>query len=115
MTIEHAYLLRGYALGQNAPQAVLDSVDALIARFTTIQPAPVEERRAPVEAPTEPLPQHVQQEQAPAPKKKHNWSPEARARQSQRMRERQAAGLMTRRKPEPTTPGEAPAPSQGGA
>jgi len=109
MTIEHAYLLKGYALGQNAPQAVLDAVEALIAHFTASEP--VEERQPQLEEPQLP----AEEPPSAAKKTRKPWSEEARAAAADRMRARRAAGPLTKSAPEPATPGEAPAPSQGGA
>jgi hypothetical protein len=107
-----AYLIKGWLLGANAPEEVWDALGAIIAMLSSIQvpmsPPEVnireESEPAMVEAATELI-------QAAPPRKKREWSPEAKAAAAERMRARQAAGLMKRK----SAPGEAPAPSQAGA
>src|SRR4051812_15376878 len=110
MMRDHAYLIKGYVVGHYPPQDVLDAVEALIAHFSTSEP--VEESRSPVEAPPEPPPQPIEKEQAPAPTKtRAPWSEERKAKQAEVMRATQARLKESKA----STPGEAPAPSQGGA
>ncbi|WP_088255367.1 hypothetical protein [Fimbriiglobus ruber] len=123
MAIEQAWLLKGWLLGQNAPKEITDAVEVLIGHFSHLK-AELREEISTAWSATK-SPQHIEpfiadeitaqpHNHQPTPKKKRNWSPESRAAQADRMRQRQAAGLMTR-KTETATPGKAKAPSQDGA
>ena len=109
MGIEHAWLLKGWVLAQDAPQEITDAVDSLIAGL----------RRPPTASPANEIAggevaHHAGPPAAPpvldiiGPKARKPWSPESRAAAAERMRRRQAG-----KKSHP--PGEAPAPSHSGA
>ena len=112
MAVEQAWLLKGFVLAHNAPAAVVEAVEAVIAelskgmREVTGSSEPI---RVKVPIAEEPLPDagtdHAEPEREGAdvlpapreeteestPKKQRNWSPEAKAAAAERMRAMQAA------------------------
>lgn len=112
MSINQAYLIKGWLLGEHPPQEIRDAIEVVIATLSCAPmsaPTPAlatreESKPLPVEAATEPEP-------TAAPRQKREWSREAKAAAGERMRARIAAGKMKRK----SAPGEAQAPSQGGA
>ena len=109
MLIERAFVLKGWLLGKDAPDTILATVDALIAvmRENSHPEVPVVAADIPAdrvaiqaeacEVPTVPDPDIHAVEATP--KKKHNWSPEARKAQGERMRVRMA--LKKAKSPQP--------------
>ncbi|MCE9565811.1 MAG: hypothetical protein K8U57_27620 [Planctomycetes bacterium] len=121
MTLNQAFLIKGWLLGEHPPKEVLEAIESVIEGLS--QPpaviAPMSVRvEPPLEDPTEdlatpdfrtcpPMQSILHPDDTPAPKTRREWSPEARAAAADRMRARQAAGLMTKK--EPAQPGGAPA------
>jgi hypothetical protein len=116
VTANHAWMLKGWLLGANAPSEIMEAVDQVIASLTTLPSPPhVPARAQEDEQPSAPLEGPAEENPEPE-KRRREWSPEARAAAAERMKARQAAGLMARRRPgDRPPPGEAPAPSMGGA
>lgn len=114
MSICSAYLLKGWLLAERAPAEVMEAVESVINCLKATQPdgaeghleisplvvAPVE----PADTPDEPA-RDDPTEQPQPPKKKHIWSPEARAAAAERMRKQRAAGMgPQKRVPQTQTP-----------
>jgi hypothetical protein len=127
MTLNHAWMLKGWLIGQTVPPEIMTAIETVI---TALTPA-VEERSNSGFSTAESfspgdkifmkglessflgvIPSDIK---PPQPKKRKEWSQESRDAAAKRMRERQAAGLMSKKLVGRTTPGEAQAPSQGGA
>ncbi len=115
MTLNHAWMLKGWLLAEHAPQPVMEAAEAVIASLTVkreISAEPVIEIAVPAlriqpqtewKKPTEPETVAIaERTEEPPPrrdtapsvpqklKKTRNWSPEQRAAASERMRQRQA-------------------------
>jgi hypothetical protein len=112
MSINQAYLIKGWLLGEHPPQEIKEAIEVVIAALSCT-PTPAQATVPPISQAGELPPIEVVTEPAPASpaRQKREWSPEAKAAASERMRARIAAGKMKRK----SSPGEAQAPSQGGA
>jgi hypothetical protein len=112
VSLHHAYILKGFCYGANAPEKVLESVEALIQSpqppqsisDRKVEPGTVTEASKP-EGAESPLEADASSQPV---KQKRSWSPEQREAAAERMRARQAAGLMKRKGR--ADPGEALAP-----
>jgi hypothetical protein len=101
MTVANAWLLKGYLVGIDAPQSILNAVDDLI---LSLSGNPLPELRGDQVA-DQPEPDTLSQAK---PRKRREWSPEQRAAAADRLRARREGGLL-KRKDQPE-PGEAEAP-----
>jgi hypothetical protein len=129
MRIEQAWLLKGFVLAHNAPAAIVEAADAVIAdlsRGTVEIAGSAEPIRVKVPVPEEPeadtdrteperenadvpgVPTRVPE--APATKKKRNFSPEARAAAGERMRAYQARKKADKQGSAPPSAEAAPKP-----
>ena len=111
MSVEQAWLLKGWLMAQDAPQPIMAAIDAVIAASSgvTATPPPVFIPQFSIAEPDEESP--PESGQAHEPKKRRAWSPEARAAQAERMRATQARLKEEKN----TSPGKSRAPSMGGA
>jgi hypothetical protein len=134
MTVNHAWMLKGWLLAEHAPAAIMQAAEKVIESltaaageippmFTTARPdatrlseaslfvAPLGE--AAVEGDTEaPATTTVAAKKS---RKKYEFTPEQRAAASARMKAMQAAKSLAKRNPGAVPTGEVPAPSMGGA
>lgn len=117
MSVNHAYLIKGWLLDKDPPKAVSEAMEAVIKALQQQEPVvhsgePLDVKIALLAAAPEP---EAQQPEAPKPPRKCAWSPEQRKAASDRMKARQANGELLRhgkRKPEmgearPSPQGEA--------
>ena len=113
-----AYLIKGWLLDKQPPEAVTEALEMIIAALTmpsdplpltlpqvvpatpphSVAPTEMISRQDPIFEPSEPAPVAGE---VSAAKKKRAWSEEARAAAAERMRARQAAGQMKGRKDAP--------------
>lgn len=116
MSICSAYLLKGWLLAERAPAEVMEAVESVIksiATATNTEPA----QTPPVQQPQELVVTgattiseilgraeevHTTPTDTPPSKKKHIWSPEARAAAAERMRKQRAAGMGPQKRALPT-------------
>ena len=109
MSINQAYLIKGWLLGEHPPKEVMEAIDAVIAGLSANTPCvEIHLPESSAIPSVEVIERDEPTDEQPKPeKKRREWSPEARAAAAERLRARQAAGLMKRK--EPAEPGEAQA------
>ncbi|WP_020472392.1 hypothetical protein [Zavarzinella formosa] len=117
MSIEPAWLLKGWLLAQNPPKEISEAIDAIIGAMQKLKPemrqeisgnTPIHDKLAKAAIPATPE-IHIEE---PTPKKpRAPWSEERKAMQADRMRATQARLKEARA----AAPGEAQAPSKAGA
>jgi hypothetical protein len=108
MTLNHAWMLKGWLLGELVPPQIMDAAEKVIESLTAreqVEPVHIvladkdalvedEQSDPPQREEVEPLPEVPPEAKQ---KKRRNWSPEAREAQAQRMRDRIAAGKMAKK------------------
>ena len=121
MGIEHAWLLKGWLLGQNPPEEVTQAVEAVISALSMERPGRAPSTAVPETKTPDPITKGeipgstgttlISDIISPATKPRKPWSPEARAAAAERMRATQARLKEAKNTP----PGEVRAPAEVGA